>query len=396
MLIDHEQQDTPQPGDRPARLLLLHHSGAAWPRLRELLQVDVTGGQLDIAVGMTAVRARVEGGEVDCVLVILEMSDSQADTPALSLVRAIRALPGHVPVVVLADSLSQAGLGQLLAAGASDVIARQVASSAALARTVRHAVHLYRAEADFFAAERRLRERLDFERQLIGIVSHDLRNPVNAMTLAASSALRHLDSAEQVRTKLTRIRLSGERAIKLIGDFLDLTQVHLGKGIPVSYHPACLARVASQVVDEIRQVHPQRTIVLVGRDDTLGDFDADRMAQVIGNLLGNALAYSPADTPVTLTLGGDAQVFALTVHNFGEPIPPGLQATLFEPLKRGRHDGNSGRSIGMGLFIVAEIVRAHQGSVRVESASPTGTSFTVSLARRRGPAGQRPPAPPTG
>ncbi|WP_257456878.1 sensor histidine kinase [Archangium lipolyticum] len=230
-------------------------------------------------------------------------------------------------------------------------------------------------------AEEEVKRRIEFEQQLIGIVSHDLRNPLTAIIFGASVLLKREGLDEKVTSSARRILASAERAGRMIRDLLDFTQARLG-GIPVARAPLCLHAQASQVIDELGHTHPERGLELTREGDTHGEWDPDRIAQVISNLVGNALKYSPPDSVVRVRTRGERNVVLLEVHNRGEPIPPALIPELFKPLNRGtaRTDMQT-RSIGLGLYIVDNIVRAHGGSVHVSSTAAEGTIFTVRLPR---------------
>ncbi|AKJ00612.1 sensor histidine kinase [Archangium gephyra] len=225
--------------------------------------------------------------------------------------------------------------------------------------------------------------RAELAQQLIGIVSHDLRNPLTAITLAAESGLRKegRDEAAQVRL-LTRIRSSAERMTRMVRDLLDFTQASMGGGIVLNPQPIDLHELARQVVEEVQFAHPGRTLRLECTGDSEGTLDADRIAQVLTNLLTNALQYSPPDTPVTVSSTSEAGMLQLRVHNLGDPISPEDQQHIFEPLQRGAAEMDSAqRSIGLGLFIVNHLVRAHHGHIQVRSSREEGTTFQVHLPR---------------
>lgn len=233
-----------------------------------------------------------------------------------------------------------------------------------------------------------LRRRAEFERQLIGIVSHDLRNPLSAITLGATALLQRGGLEERQARNVGRIQSSAERAIRLIRELLDFTQARMGGGIPVSRKPMELHAVTRQVVDEVRMAYPERRIDVEAQGDGRGEWDADRLAQVLTNLLTNALSYSPPGTPVKVHTRGEDGTVVLEVWNTGEPIPSEQIPRLFEPLERGTgQTDQAGRSIGLGLFIVRNIVEAHGGTITVSSGAREGTAFTVRLPRH-------PPPPP--
>lgn len=226
------------------------------------------------------------------------------------------------------------------------------------------------------------RQRVEFEQQLVGIVSHDLRGPLNAI-LAGASMMLQRDSIEPWQAKtVARILSCAERSNRLIRDLLDFTQARMGGGIPVRPGPADLHELTLQVVEEARVAHVEREIRVSQSGDGRGQWDSDRIAQVISNLVTNAVKYSPEKTLVRVETEGTAEQVVLRIHNQGEPIAADLLPRIFEPLRRGKRRANrSDRSIGLGLYIVRELVLAHGGTVEVSSTEAAGTTFTVSLPR---------------
>jgi sigma-B regulation protein RsbU (phosphoserine phosphatase) len=223
--------------------------------------------------------------------------------------------------------------------------------------------------------------RSEFEQQLIGIVSHDLRNPIHAMMMAGTLLSEELSDDSHHGKLARRVVRSGRRAAKLIRDLLDFTQIRLGGGLPVQKQDANVHAICQQVVDELLIQHPDRNLVHHAEGDGRGQCDPDRVAQIIGNLAHNALAYSPAGTPVTLHSHGAGERLRIEVHNLGTPIPDEVRTTLFQPFKRGVRRNEPDRSIGLGLFIVHQIASAHGGTVDVESSERGGTTFRVELPR---------------
>lgn len=226
--------------------------------------------------------------------------------------------------------------------------------------------------------------RADFERQLIGMVSHDLRNPLNAILLAATALLKSEELQERQRRNVVRVLTSTERATRLIRDLLDFTRARQGGGIPLNRKETNLHELVNTVVDELQATHSERTLQVEHSGDALGEWDPDRLAQVIANLAGNALQYSASETPVRVTTRGEVDAVVLEVHNQGAPIAPEVLPRIFEPMERGAPTQASplGRSIGLGLFIVRHLVMAHGGRVSVRSVVDEGTTFTVLLPRR--------------
>jgi signal transduction histidine kinase/CheY-like chemotaxis protein len=229
-------------------------------------------------------------------------------------------------------------------------------------------------------AQEELRRRAEFEQQLVGIVSHDLRNPLAAISMSAGLLEKKGELSDSQKRTVARIGQATERAARMIRDLLDFTKARLGGGIALHRQPTDLGDVVRQVVDEVLVAHPGRHVELDVTAEVRGEWDPDRIAQVLTNLLGNALTYSPAGAPVKVTACGDGDSALLSIFNGGTPIPPELLPRLFEPMTRGAlKEGQSSRSIGLGLYIVRDIVRGHGGSVDVVSSAEHGTTFTVRL-----------------
>ena len=232
-------------------------------------------------------------------------------------------------------------------------------------------------------AEMEAKRRAEFEQLLIGIVGHDLRNPISAITMAATVLARREDADPRDQKAVARILASAERAHRMLRDVLDFTQARLGGGIPMDPREVDLLDLVRQVVDEVQQAHPDRRLEVDGRGGTRLWCDPDRLAQVITNLVNNALAYGEEVCPVRVRLRGQPEGVTLTVNNQGRPIPPALLPHLFEPLKRAEvSEGNRlVHGLGLGLFIVKHIVDSHGGRLRVRSTAQDGTTFIVHLPR---------------
>jgi PAS domain S-box-containing protein len=237
------------------------------------------------------------------------------------------------------------------------------------------------------AEQDRRQRQAEFEQQLLGIVSHDLRNPISVISMNAGMLLRREDTPPGSGKALGRILSSADRAARMVRDLLDFTQARLGGGITVSPRPADLHEVTRQMVDEVQTAFPERELRFACSGDGQGSWDPDRLGQIVLNLVTNALSYSPPDTPVTVQTRPNSQPgwLVLEVHNLGDPIPPEVMPGLFQPFKRGRDRGrDSQRSIGLGLYIVRHLVEAHGGTIEIESRAGFGTSFRVHLPRGAG------------
>jgi phosphoserine phosphatase RsbU/P len=231
------------------------------------------------------------------------------------------------------------------------------------------------------AQEREAEQRALLAEQLIGIVSHDLRNPLNAVLLGTHLLRAHELSANHARV-VARIASSAERANRLVADLLDFTQARLGGGLRIVPRQVDLHAVVFECVEELKLAWPGRMIAVDARGSGVVELDPDRLAQLVGNLASNALTYGAVEQPITITSRLTDDRVELVVHNHGQPIPPAILPHIFEPLRRGDHSVKLGsRSIGLGLFIVRQIASAHGGNVAVTSNEAHGTSFALHLPR---------------
>ncbi|HYO65263.1 MAG TPA: PAS domain-containing sensor histidine kinase [Archangium sp.] len=233
--------------------------------------------------------------------------------------------------------------------------------------------------------EDELRRRAEFEQQLIGIVSHDLRTPLSAITLATALLMRSEMLSERHTAILGRILSSSERALRLISSLLDFSQARVGGGFSIHYRPMDLREFLGLLVEEVRLTHPGRDIQLEFSGDGRGEWDSDRLAQFLTNLLNNALEHGLEEEPVWLRVSGEPDAVVFAVHNRGSPIPPDTVPHLFEPMRRGigAKRPSKYKSVGLGLYIVQQIILAHRGTIEVTSSEAEGTTFTVRLPRYR-------------
>ena len=217
-----------------------------------------------------------------------------------------------------------------------------------------------------------------FRDQFIGIVSHDLRTPLGAVTMGAALLAQPEDDPHRRHRVVTGIISSAERMERMIADLLDLTQARLGGTISINRREADLHKVCDEVVLESRAVRPDVVVRLETSGNLRGEWDPDRLGQVVSNLLGNAMQHGDG-TPITLTAREEGDAVTFAVHNGGVPIPTDVLPLIFEPLARGHGKGGL-HNIGLGLFIARAIVSAHGGDIQVTS-SDVGTTFKVRLPR---------------
>ncbi len=257
---------------------------------------------------------------------------------------------------------------------AEELLLQQLASQKELS-SAQNRLRLAQTEADI---------RATFAEQMVGFVSHDLRNPLAAIKMAAGLIGRDPLSERQQRS-LGHVMVSVERAQRLIVNLLDFTQARVGRGITVLAQAIDLHKVVGACVEELRLTFPERTLIHRIEGEGPCSADADRLFELVENLVSNAVAYGAADSDIVVTSAFETQWIKISVHNHGAPIAVDLLGGLFEPMLFGVAEGdNDAHTVGLGLFIVREIARAHWGDVSLSSSEEAGTTFVASLARPLG------------
>lgn len=208
--------------------------------------------------------------------------------------------------------------------------------------------------------------------QFIAVLGHDLRTPLGAL-LNGTELLRHLSPPPAIPV-LNRMRRSIERIAGLVEDVMDFTRGRMGGGISLNLrHEKTLHQTLGQVVEELRSAHPDRTIVSVIPTEVALFCDAARMAQLLSNLVTNALVHGSPTEAVHVRATQDNGIFELAVSNHGPAMSKEVIAQLFKPFWRAQSQ-NPSQGLGLGLFIVAEIAKSHGGALDVVSSENT-TSF---------------------
>jgi signal transduction histidine kinase len=222
----------------------------------------------------------------------------------------------------------------------------------------------------------------------LGILTHDIRNPLGAMMGAAELIPMIAPLTDKQKALNSQIQDSGGRIKEIVSHLLDITKARFGAGLPVIKSPMDMGFVARQLVDEMRAQHPQRKFNLEVTGDTEGEWDKARIGQVFSNLIGNAVQYGFKSSPIDIVLKGATDEVTLSVHNDGIPIPPAEVVRIFDSLTRVTGEDvdteeGAHTNLGLGLFITREIVVAHGGKIAVESNEKKGTAFTVSFPREK-------------
>lgn len=220
---------------------------------------------------------------------------------------------------------------------------------------------------------------LDASKDLfLGILGHDVRNPLGAISMSAELLKIKGPLNEQQNVLMTQIKRGASRINEMVGVLLDLARARLGSGIPIQKQAMNFGSVAQTIVEEMRVLHPTRKFVLEVLGNVPGQGDPARINQVLSNLLGNAVQYGLKEGTITVSAAAGAQWIELSVHNRGKPIPVAAIPTIFDSLVRGQgSDKNESTNLGLGLYIAKIIVGAHGGDLSVVSTETEGTTFTA-------------------
>jgi signal transduction histidine kinase len=230
------------------------------------------------------------------------------------------------------------------------------------------------------AAEEVSRRATQLQEQLLAVVGHDLRTPLSAILMSATSLRRHgaLDARQALAVE--RIIRSTARMAELLRDLLDLVRIRQGMGLGVSPRPLAAGDVCRQAIAELQEVNPGRAVRLEVAGEPQLEADQGRLLQAVSNLIGNALQHGAADGEVRVRVESAGDEVRIAVTNRGPAIPAPLAAELFAPFRRGSGPGGGG--LGLGLYIAREIARAHGGTIDLRSTDADGTTFTLRLPRQ--------------
>jgi signal transduction histidine kinase len=231
-------------------------------------------------------------------------------------------------------------------------------------------------------------DRVDRSREMfLAILGHDLRNPLNSISMSAQLASMWAESDSEFRDAISQIESSVKTMSGLISDLMDFATTRLGTGMPLVISSVNLKVLSSEVLTEFKAANPSRTFQFETRGDLTCSCDGARVRQVISNFLGNALAHGSKEDDIEFSLTAEGQGIILTVRNQGSPIAPDLLPNIFDPMVRNTSSDAQQRrrpgSVGLGLYIAHDIVTAHGGTIDVTSTIESGTIFTVRLPLHR-------------
>ena len=324
----------------------------------ELIQRELVGSQLelDVADSLAAAMNRLDSNGLDAVLLDLTLPDSDG----IDTLARLRAKAPHLAVVVLTGRDDEDLALEAVQEGAQDYLVKGDYNRRSLVRAVRYAIERQRAEQ-----EREL---------LVGAITHDLRNPLGAIVMGADLLLRRGDLGAEHAKPVSRISQSAHRMTRLIGQLLDFAKSRVG-GIPLTRAETRLADITQTVIDEVETVYPGTSVKLSIEGPCAGHWDSDRLIQVVQNLVTNALQHGSLADPVTIVLKQSGDRVMLDVTNRGDTISPNILKHIFDLFRR---PPQSGKRLGLGLYITRQIVAAHEGTVSARSEGGQ-TTFSVRL-----------------
>jgi PAS domain S-box-containing protein len=219
----------------------------------------------------------------------------------------------------------------------------------------------------------------DFEKWILAIVSHDIRDPLGAILFAAHALQMNPETPEAGRKQAQIVTRGVKRIQHIVGDLLDLAREREGRGIPVKRTPSDLRAMCQDIVEDLKSIARDREITFDCQADGRGVWDEHRIVQAISNLTSNAVQHAKPGSPVHVRLTGDEASVAVEVRNQGA-IPEELLPRIFEPFRSGRHHGSRGEGLGLGLFIAKAIAQAHGGGLELDT-SQGDTTFRLVLPR---------------
>jgi two-component system, sensor histidine kinase and response regulator len=334
-------------------------------------------------VELLAARSGTEALELllthEVALALLDVQMPEMDGFELAELMRGSKRTDHVPIIfITAGAHDQRRLFRGYDLGAVDFLFKPVEPHVLLSKAEVF-FQLYRQRQRLARELKERTESLRLNEMFTAVLGHDLRNPLNAIVNCAYLLERRPDEAT-ARDVAARILSNGRWMSRMIGDVLDLARVQLGGGLPIQRAPMALDKLVESVVMACRVTHADRMIEVSRKGSTAGVWDEDRLRQVLTNLIGNALEHGEADDAVRVQLDGTSEdTVVLSVINSGT-IPAEFLPRLFDPFQRAQ--SAKSRGLGLGLYIVQQIVNGHGGRVELQSGVAGRTVFRVTLPRQ--------------
>ena len=368
---------TPTPTTAPVKFLLVDDREENLIALEALLERD----DLILLKAQSGEEALEYLLKNDVALALLDVQMPGMDGFELAEIMRGSERSRHVPIIfVTGDPTQQKRVFQGYDAGAVDFLIKPIEPGILKHKT-----------ATFFSLYKQrqlLEETLRLNETFVAAVGHDLKNPLNSIVMSAGLLAEKANDPATAKL-VERVKSSGLRMARMIDDLFDLSRARFGQGIPVERAQTDALAIAQRAIAEQEQAAKDRSILLTHEGSLEGNWDADRIHQVLCNLLSNALRYGDPQKPITLSLKGEPNEVVLAVHNGGS-IPPSVLPHIFDPFRQHAEDKRTRTGLGLGLYIVDQLVLAHGGKVSVVSTPDEGTTFTLRLPRYDSPESSKP------
>ena len=365
------------------------------PRIKCLLVDDLEENLLALAallqrddVELLTARSGEEALELalvnDLALAFLDVQMPDMDGFELAELMRGSERTRHVPLIfVTAGSREPQRVFRGYESGAVDFIFKPIEPHI-LTNKAEVFFQLYRQRQQIAQELKDRTETLRWNEMFCALLAHDLRNPLSAI-LASAQLLQRRSPDTHAQDASARIISSGSRMGRMIEDMLDLARARLGGGIFVKRESSNFEALVGKVVREHQAASPERVIETTAEGSFQGEWDTERIAQVASNLIGNALKHGAGQSPVHVRLEGTGPCVELSVTSVGT-IAPELLAHLFDPFRAGQRAPGRSEGLGLGLYIVFQLVKAHEGKIQVITGEDHTTTFRVVMPRRAGAA----------
>lgn len=322
--------------------------------------------------------------EHDFGLAILDVHMPEMDGFELAELMRGSKRTSHIPILFLtaAGHDSQRAF-RGYATGAVDFLFKPV-DARVLAAKVDVFVQLARQKQQLAEQLQTAEQLLKTNEMLMAVLAHDLRTPLSAI-IASASFLGRFGAEEKLKPATERITRSSQRMARMVDQLLHVARLHGGR-VSLMPQAADLGSICAAIVDECEVARGQTRLVLERQGDTQASLDPDLMAQVVQNLVGNALQHGDRDAPVTVRVDGtDRNDVVISVEN-GGAIADALLPHIFDAFRSGEGAASTGNGnsegLGLGLYIARELVSLHGGTISAASDPAQGTTrFTVRMPR---------------